>query len=666
MQISKNIYTDTNTKGLKGIKRKLTDVYMAVFKIESVYSKKNILEFYVNSFYLGNCYGIELSSQLYFGKSAKDLNLSESALIAGLFQSPYAYNPLKHPDKAEERRKTVLYLMKKHGYISKEEYDIALKMTVEKILNPHEIDVMSTGIVNEDYQHFIDMVIEDVENDTGLNPYKNSMTIYTTMDPTIQKNISNITNGKTYTWENNDTEVALAVTNVNDGSIEAIVGGKNAKIAKSFNRAKYLNHEIGTLALPLYDYAPAIEYLNWNTGTLLRNNNELNGEYLTLEQTIKNKNSYTAKTAFNKVSSEDKFNFANNLGLSANKYSCPEDYDLKDEYCYSKNTGEKINPNISEMSENYYNGNYKGESPLSLSSAYAAFANGGNYTKSYSYTKVIFNDSKKVYNKEIKTNKVMNSSTAYMITYMLCKDNIASLTSKIKYKNNAKDSIKDIWLIAYNKDHSLALWNGYEGINNGLKDNDNEYNLLYQNISKYIFSNNKEFEKPEDILTLEIEKNTANSLLASSNTPNNMKYKVLFKKGTEPTEKSTKYEKLQNPKNVRIIKEKNVYKVKWDKIDTPNAINYQYINNLITKNTITDSFSNKYASDIYFENTKELGNVVYYLYVNENNSLKLVSMSSILNEITIDSSYVNKKLYLRAEYFLYKNNQSDLVEVKKN
>ena len=663
MQISKNIYTDTNTEGIEGIKRKLTDIYMSVFKIEPKYSKENILEFYVNSFYLGNCYGVELTSQLYFGKSAKDLNLSEAALIAGLFQSPYGYNPLKYPDKAEQRRKTVLYLMKKHGYITDVEYEIALKMTVDKILNPHDIEVMSTGIVNEEYQHFIDMVIEDVEKDTGLNPYINSMTIYTTMDSTLQKNISDITNGKTYKYLNNDTEVAIAVTNVNDGSIEAIIGGKNARIAKSYNRAKYLKHEIGTLALPLYDYAPSIEYLNWNTGTLLKTNNDntLDEEYLTLEQSLKNKNLITAKTAFEKVNDEDKFNFANNLGLLVNRYSCPENYVLKDKYCYSTTNNERISPNITEMSENYYNGEYIGESPLSISSAYAAFGNGGKYTKPYSYTKVKFNDNKKIYTKDIKSNKAMNDSTAYMITYILNKDNLVSLTSKVKYDNNAKNSIKDTWLVAYNKNHSLALWNGFEGITNGLKDNDNEYLLLYENISKYLFNNNEEFEKPEDVLTLEIEKNTVNALLASPNTPNNMKYKVLFKKGTEPKEKSTKYEKLPAPTNVKLVKENNVYKVKWDNIDTPNSLNMEYLNSIKP-----ESLSSNYMTNIWFENNKELGNIVYYLYEKEGNNLKLINMKSLSNEMQIDSSYINKKLYLRAEHFLYKDNKSDLVEVKKN
>ena len=86
---------------------------------------------------------------------------------------------------------------------------------------------------------------------------------------------------------------------------------------------------------------------------------------------------------------------------------------------------------------------------------------------------------------------------------------------------------------------------------------------------------------------------------------------------------------------------------------------------MITKNS-TEPLSSKYASDIYFENSKELGNVIYYLYVKEDNNYRLIGMNAVMNEITIDSFYANKKLYLQASYFLYKNNQSNLVEVKKS
>ena len=79
-------------------------------------------------------YGVEQAAETYFDKEAKDLNISEAAMIAGLFQSPVAYDPNINPDKTEARRLVVLSLMKRHGYITDKEYEIAKKMTVDKIV----------------------------------------------------------------------------------------------------------------------------------------------------------------------------------------------------------------------------------------------------------------------------------------------------------------------------------------------------------------------------------------------------------------------------------------------------------------------------------------------------------------------------------------------------
>ena len=99
MQIVKTVYTDpTLVSGLKGIIRKFTDIYMAIFKVEKQYTKEEIIEFYVNYPYLGEySYGVEQASQTYFGKSVKDLSLPEAALIAGLFNAPNLLNPYSNP-----------------------------------------------------------------------------------------------------------------------------------------------------------------------------------------------------------------------------------------------------------------------------------------------------------------------------------------------------------------------------------------------------------------------------------------------------------------------------------------------------------------------------------------------------------------------------------------
>ncbi len=259
MQISKNIYTSKEATGWEGIKRKFTDVYLSVFKIEPTYSKQEIVQFYVNSFFLGNGYGVEVTSKNYFGKSAKDLNLAEAAMIAGLFQAPGTYNPYINPEATEERRLRVLQLMKRHGYITDDEYEIAKKMTVEKIVeeNSGKNDIGS-GIVNNDYQLFIDMVIQDVTEKTGESPYTKSMNIYTTLDPTLQKHVSDIMNGKKYKWENKKVQAGVAVVDIETGAISAIGGGRNIKAAGTLNRAKNLKKQIGSTSKPLYDYGPAI------------------------------------------------------------------------------------------------------------------------------------------------------------------------------------------------------------------------------------------------------------------------------------------------------------------------------------------------------------------------------------------------------------------------
>ena len=161
MQISKNkITVKDNEKegGIKGIIRKFTDIYMAVFKIEKNYTKEEIIEFYVNSNYMGaDTNGVQDASQVYFGKSVSDLTLAESAMLAGIFNAPGYYDPYVNPDKCEQRRETVLYLLKRHGYITDEEYDIAMKLTVDKLIIPRK------EVVHNNYQDFIDMVTYEVE-----------------------------------------------------------------------------------------------------------------------------------------------------------------------------------------------------------------------------------------------------------------------------------------------------------------------------------------------------------------------------------------------------------------------------------------------------------------------------------------------------------------------
>ena len=135
MQLSKNAFTSTEAHGIEGIVRKFTDIYLSIFKIERAFTKQEIIEYYVNEPFLGsNSYGVEQASQTYFGKPAKQMNLAEASIIAGLFQAPGAYDPYQDAEAAEARRSTVLSLMVRHGYITEEEKQIAESIKVKDLL----------------------------------------------------------------------------------------------------------------------------------------------------------------------------------------------------------------------------------------------------------------------------------------------------------------------------------------------------------------------------------------------------------------------------------------------------------------------------------------------------------------------------------------------------
>ena len=400
MQVSKNTYTSKAVS----IKRKFTDIYMAMFEIEKNYTKQEIIEFYVNYPYLGGgAYGVEQACQNYFGKSAKDINLAEAALIAGLFQSPGGYDPYLYPEKAEKRRHIVLKLMERHGYITETQRKEAEKMSVDKLLA-----TSTNNASNYVYQSFIDEVLKEIEKDTGLDPYTTPMEIYTTMDPSQQSYVYSIMKGESFTWENDVVDAGIAVVNVKTGAITALGGGRNKDREKAFNNATDLKNQIGSTSKPIFDYAVGIEYENWSTytpfvdepykysdGTTINNWDGQFKGWMTARDALAQSRNITALKAFQLNKNSNIKTFVTNLGLH------PE-VDI-----------------YGNLHEAHSIGGYTGESPLNMAAAYAAFANQGMYTKPYSYTKIVLRESGKVIEKNISKTKAMSEETAYMMTSML-------------------------------------------------------------------------------------------------------------------------------------------------------------------------------------------------------------------------------------------------------
>lgn len=698
MQISKNRYTSTEASGWEGIKRKFTDVYMAVFKIEPAYSKEQILEFYANSFFLGNGYGVEVTAKNYFGKSAKDLNLSEAAMIAGLFQAPGTYNPYKNPEATEERRKTVLYLMHRHGYITDDEYDIALDMTVDKIVKENAGTDIASGIINEEHQLFVDMVLQDVEEETGQNPYTTSMQIYTTLDPKQQKHVSDIMNGETYKWENKEVQAGIAVVDIETGAITAIGGGRNVNAANTLNRAINVRRQIGSTSKPLFDYGPAVEYLNWNTGTILKDERDSysNGQpisnwdngykgFQTIERNLAQSRNIPALRAFRANKSEDIIEFVTNLGLTPDIYSCNSGYRLSGRYCINKeNPSDKVDANkTGDLFEAHAIGGYTGETPLTMANAYAAFGNGGYYNEPYSFTKIIYNDTGDVFINKTETKQVMSDSTAYIITHMLVETadygidsgsygdingikyaaktgttNFDSATKKAyKLKYNA---VNDYWVVGYNTKYSIAVWYGYDSIKDGTNRlGSSQHQRLFQAVAKGIFKDKSNFKQPSSVIKVKTETGTGTALLPSDNTPKSYITTSLFISGTEPNQVSTRFNKLDDITDLAASDNGDgSATVTWAPIATPDAFDKNYLLNNLNKTSFPGNDATEYANRFVSQSKGIFGELGYNVYIEKDGQLIFKGWTSGTS-YNISDTNGTYKVVVKSCYSKYSANMSN-------
>ncbi len=170
-----------STKGVyeKTIRRKIKE-WLLSFQIEKNLTKEQIFTLYANLHYFGHgAYGVEAASLLYFGKRAKDLTLSEAALIAALPRSPSKYSPYLNPKNAVIRRNYILDMMAKEGYIKKEEAEKAKKEPV--ILQPLHGSDENIGYIMEEIRKYVEQKFGTT------NLYQNGLKIYTTFDMNLQK-----------------------------------------------------------------------------------------------------------------------------------------------------------------------------------------------------------------------------------------------------------------------------------------------------------------------------------------------------------------------------------------------------------------------------------------------------------------------------------------------
>lgn len=657
MQIAKNNYTSTESKGFEGITRKFTDIYLSIFKIERKYTKKEILEFYVNDSYLGNgAYGVEQASLNYFGKSVSELNLAEASFIAGLFQSPTYYNPYNYPERAEGRRKTVLYLMQRHGYITEEEKEIAENSPITSYIKKTQ----TSGTYSE-YQGYIDTVVEELENEYDLNPYTTPLKIYTAMNRSKQDFVNKVMNGEAWKWENENAQAGVVMTDSASGEVLAVGAGRNKNSERSYNYATMTNRQIGSTAKPIFDYGPAVEYLGWGTvnyiddtpttysdGTKISNSDGGYKGRLPLYQALGLSRNVTALKTFQQVSKEagnDKIlKFASSLGIT------PE-IDKNGKIHEAHSIGSFTGSTKKEESRN---------SPMTMAGAYQAFSNGGYYIKPHTIKKFVYKDTDEVVETKSAKTRIMNDSTAYIINYSLnwsATEGLAKSAAGIsgvqtaaktgtsnfdeatrkRYHLSSK-AVNDLWVCGYTPKQTITFWYGYDSITKGHSTTSSwsTRDKFYRNLAENLFDKDgSSFARPSSIEEVSVVRNSIP--LKKALYGGVVGY---FRKGTGPDETGTEQvEQLPSVSGVTSSISGNTVHLKWNGISAEDMVNLNF----------DDSY----------------GTLGYDIYVKDGSSGSEVYVGTTTStSYTHTTSYSNPVYVIYTAYSNYKTNRSKGVEHK--
>ena len=181
-QLARTMYESIGME--RSISRKIKEFITAV-KIEQTYTKSEILELYLNSVYFGHgTYGVQSASIYYFSKDVSELSLEESALLVGLLPAPAIYSPVKYPERAEKRKNLVVRVMHNLKYITKEEYEEAKSNTIKV----QKYDYDSSPAAH--YSEYVRRELEKIDEDLGINIYKDGLNIHTSLDSRIQSILS--------------------------------------------------------------------------------------------------------------------------------------------------------------------------------------------------------------------------------------------------------------------------------------------------------------------------------------------------------------------------------------------------------------------------------------------------------------------------------------------
>ncbi len=528
-QLVKNIMKDKADTGTAGMERKIREMSRA-YKVESMLTKNQIIEKYLNIIFIGgnDLHGVEYGAQYYFAKSAKDLDLAESAFLAGINDGPNMYNPYGEEDNSElikNRTKLVLYFMREQNRISDdpEEAEKLYNEAVEKVNNGFEFKKGTIEIGNISY--FVNEAVNNAARDLAeakdidfaeakamiqSGGYK----LYTTQVSSIQEEVlkemskEKYIQTRTITVKDEDgknvkiedrTQAGTTIIEPSTGKVVAMGGALGSDQGTNTNFATVTTKQTGSSIKPLANLAPGLEEKVITAATVFDDTpTTFRGNYspknaagyqglCTVRKAIEvSSNIVNIKIAYN-VGIEKAIDYLHEFGLTT--------YNKEDDAVMSLAIG----------------GVTHSSSTLQMAAAYATLANKGVYIEPTFYTKLTDSEGNIIVEPKQETRRVISEANAFIVSDVLTDvvtgyggtaSTCAISGMDVACKTGTSDNDKNVWLCGYTPYYAGATWYGFDREEHSLSQIW-AARSIWGNIMKNVHKNldKKRFTKPDGVVT---------------------------------------------------------------------------------------------------------------------------------------------------------------------
>jgi penicillin-binding protein 4 len=475
-QLARNIFLSNEVS----VERKLKEIFIAV-ELEKKYSKKLILEFYLNNIYFANgYYGIEAASKGYFNKKVGKLSLSQIAYLCAIPNNPTIYDPFDYPDSTIKRRDRILKQMLKDGYIGEEDYQTAINEEMELVQKKvSKNNYVATYVFytatralmeqqgfkfrnefkDEDDKQQYEAAYNELYNQCQKSLYYEGYRIYTSIDLKVQKKlqkaVDDALSGNTEKNKNGVYKFQGAAVSIDNstGRVVAIVGGRSQESSGyTLNRAYQSFRQPGSAIKPLIVYTPIFQNGYYPDDIVVDEKfkdgpSNSNGKYdgkITIRKAVEVSKNTIAWKMFEELTPKVGLSYLLNMGFSK--------IDKNDYY-----------PAVS------LGGFTTGTSPLEMTSAFATIENDGIYREPTCIIKILDSKGNVIVGDEIKDKRIYETNAARMMTDVLTGvmkngtgkglvlDHMVSAG-----KTGTTNQKKDGWFVGFTPYYTTGVWVGYD------------------------------------------------------------------------------------------------------------------------------------------------------------------------------------------------------------